>query len=58
MIQELEVEILENLIHQEQHIEILDKIVRSLRNNEIPMVRIKWGYHSSKEAIWKVEKDM
>ena len=58
VIQEPEVEISEDLTYQEQPIEILDRIVRKLRNKEIPMVKVKWNHHSSKEATWEVEKDM
>ena len=58
MIQEPEVEILEDLTYQEKPIEILDRMVRKLRNREIPMVKVKWNHHSSKEATWGMEKDM
>ena len=33
-------------------------MVQKLRSKEIPMVQVKWGHHSSKEATWEVEKDM
>ena len=54
VIQEPEVEILEDLTYQEKPIEILDRMVRKLRSKEIPMVKVKWNHHSSKEAIWEV----
>ena len=41
VIQEPEVEISEDLTYQEQPIEILDRMVRKLRNKEIPMVKVK-----------------
>ena len=52
MIQEPEIEISEDLTYQEQPIEILDRMVRKLKNKEIPMVKVKWNHHSSKEATW------
>ena len=58
VIQEPEVEISEDLTYQEQPIKILDRMVRKLRNKEIPMVKVKWNHHSSKEATWEVGKDM
>ena len=58
VIQEPEVELSEDLTYQEQPIEILDRMVRKLRSKEIPMVKVKWNHHSSKEATWEVEKDM
>ena len=58
VIQEPEVELSEDLTYQEQPIEILDRMVRKLRSKEIPMVKVKWNHHSSKEATWEAEKDM
>ena len=58
VIQEPEVKISEDLTYQEQPIEILDRMIRKLRNKKIPMVKVKWGHHSSKKATWEVEKDM
>ena len=58
VIQEPEVELSEDLTYQEQPVEILDRMVRKLRNKEIPMVKVKWNHHSSKEATWEVQRDM
>ena len=52
MIPEPEIAMSEDLTYQEQPIEILDRMVRKLRNREIPMVKVKWNHHSSKEATW------
>ena len=46
MIQEPEIVISEDLTYQEQPIEILDRMVRKLKNKEIPMVKVKWNHHS------------
>ena len=58
VIQEPEIAMSEDLTYQEQPIEILDRMARKLRNKEIPMVKVKWDHHSSKEATWEVENDM
>ena len=58
VIQEPEVELSEDLTYQEQPVEILDRMVRKLRNKEIPMVKVKWNHHSSNEATCDVERDM
>ncbi|XP_048228301.1 uncharacterized protein LOC125369566 [Ricinus communis] len=53
-----EIEVSEKLTYVEESIQILDRQVRKLRNKEIPMVKVKWSQHSSKEATWEVEKHM
>ena len=53
VIQEPEIEISKDLTYQEQPIEILDRMARKLRNREIPMVKVKWNHHSSKETTWE-----
>ena len=53
VIQEPEIAMSEDLTYQEQPVEILDRMVRKLRNKEIPMVKVKCNYHSSKEATWE-----
>ena len=53
-----EIEVSEELTYEEEPVEILDRQVRRLRNREIPMVLVKWSFHSPKEATWEVESDM
>ncbi|KAL0367515.1 UNVERIFIED_CONTAM: hypothetical protein Sradi_3641600 [Sesamum radiatum] len=55
---EPEVEISEGLIYMKEPIEILDWSIKRLRNKEISMVKVKWSYHSPREATWKVEENM
>ena len=52
----LEIEVSEKLTYVEEPDEILDRQVRKLRSKEIPMVKVKWSQHSSKEATWEVEE--
>ena len=53
-----EIEFLEQLTYIEEPVEVLDRQVRKLRSKEIPMVKVKWSQHSSKEATWEVEEHM
>ena len=58
IVQEPEIEIFEKLTYVEEPIEILDRRVKQLRNKKIPMVKVKWSYHSLREVTWKVEEHM
>ncbi|KAL0327474.1 UNVERIFIED_CONTAM: Transposon Tf2-11 polyprotein [Sesamum angustifolium] len=55
---DLEIEIIEELTYVEEPTEILDRSVRKLRNKEIPMVKVKWGHHSSRKLTWEVKEHM
>ena len=55
---EPEIEVSETLTYVEEPVEILDRKVKKLRNKEIPIVKVKWSYHSPKEATWEVEDQM
>ncbi|KAK4389767.1 hypothetical protein Sango_2313700 [Sesamum angolense] len=54
----LKIEISEGLTYEEEPIETLDRSMKKLRNKEIPMVKIRWSHHSSREATWEVEEKM
>ena len=58
IVHEPEIEVFETLTYVEEPVEILDRKVKKLRNKEIPIVKVKWSYHSSKEATWEVEDQM
>ena len=58
ILQEPEIEISEGLKYVEGPVEILDKKVKKLRNKEIPIVKVKWCYHSPREATSEVEEQM
>ena len=48
----------EDLSSEEVLVEILDKLVKWLRNKEIDTVKVLWRNHLLKGAMWKAEADM
>ncbi|KAL0536965.1 hypothetical protein IC582_025928 [Cucumis melo] len=51
-------EIDENLSYTEQPVKVLAREVKTLRNKEIPLVKILWRNHQVEEATWEREDDM
>ncbi|KAL0540408.1 hypothetical protein IC582_024645 [Cucumis melo] len=51
-------EIDENLSYVEQPVEVLAREVKTLRNKEIPLVKVLWRNHRVEEATWEREDDM
>ncbi|KAL0537039.1 hypothetical protein IC582_026007 [Cucumis melo] len=51
-------EIDENLSYAEQLVEVLAREVKTLRNKEIPLVKVLWRNHRVEEATWEREDDM
>ncbi|KAL0540047.1 hypothetical protein IC582_024275 [Cucumis melo] len=51
-------EIDENLSYTEQPVEMLAREVKTLRNKEIPLVKVLWRNHRIEEATWEREDDM
>ncbi|KAL0560509.1 hypothetical protein IC582_000914 [Cucumis melo] len=51
-------EIDENMSYTEQPVEILAREVKTLRNKEIPLVKVLWRNHRIEEATWEREDDM
>ncbi|TYK26028.1 pol protein [Cucumis melo var. makuwa] len=51
-------EIDENLSYTEQPVEVLARVVKMLRNREIPLVKVLWWNHRVEEATWEREDDM
>ncbi|KAA0063860.1 pol protein [Cucumis melo var. makuwa] len=51
-------EIDENLRYTEQPVEVLAREVKTLRNKEIPLVKVLWQNHRVEEATWEREDDM
>ncbi|KAL0556775.1 hypothetical protein IC582_005291 [Cucumis melo] len=51
-------EIDENLSYVEQPVEVLAREVKTLRNKEIPLVKVLWRNHRLEEATWEREDDM
>ncbi|XP_070042750.1 uncharacterized protein [Nicotiana tomentosiformis] len=52
------VEINDDLTHDEEPVEILDRQVRRLRTKDIASVKVLWPNHDVEEAIWEAEEDM
>ncbi|KAL0544204.1 hypothetical protein IC582_019317 [Cucumis melo] len=51
-------EIDENLSYVEQPLEVLAREVKTLRNKQIPLVKVLWRNHRVEEATWEREDDM
>ncbi|KAL0562068.1 hypothetical protein IC582_002518 [Cucumis melo] len=51
-------EIDENLSYVEQPVEVLAREVKTLRNKEIPLVKVLWRNHRIEEATWEREDVM
>ncbi|KAL0537247.1 hypothetical protein IC582_026222 [Cucumis melo] len=51
-------EIDENLSYVEQPVEVLAREVKTLRNKQIPLVKVLWRNHRVEEATWEREEDM
>ncbi|KAL0548854.1 hypothetical protein IC582_013330 [Cucumis melo] len=51
-------EIDKNLSYVEQPVEVLAREVKTLRNKEIPLVKVLWRNHRVEEATWEREDDM
>ncbi|KAL0558781.1 hypothetical protein IC582_003363 [Cucumis melo] len=51
-------EIDENLSYTEQPVKVLAREVKTLRNKEIPLVKVLWRNHQVEEATWEREDDM
>ena len=52
------IEIHEDLSLQEKPVQILDFKVKTLRNKEIPLVKVLWRNQTVEEATWEREADM
>ncbi|XP_038902328.1 uncharacterized protein LOC120088964 [Benincasa hispida] len=48
----------ENLSYEEKPVRILAKVVKTLLNKEIVLVKILWQNHQFEEAIWEREDEM
>ncbi|KAL0546091.1 hypothetical protein IC582_015996 [Cucumis melo] len=51
-------EIDESLSYVEQPVEVLAREVKTLRNKQIPLVKVLWRNHRVEEATWEREDDM
>ncbi|XP_017644386.1 uncharacterized protein LOC108485035 [Gossypium arboreum] len=53
-----EVEVRPDLTFEEELVQILDCDVKVLRRKSVPLVKVLWHNHSSKEAMWEPEEAM
>ena len=52
------IELRPNLTYEEEPVEILAREVKELRNKKIPLVKVLWRNHKTKEATWESEETM
>ena len=52
------IEIHEDLSFKEKPVRILDHKTKTLRNKEIPLVKVLWQNQKMKEATWERENEM
>ncbi|XP_040946244.1 uncharacterized protein [Gossypium hirsutum] len=53
-----EIEVRPDLTFEEESIQILDRDVKVLRRKSIPLVKVLWHNHNTKEATWEPENAM
>ncbi|KAL5570000.1 hypothetical protein UlMin_026575 [Ulmus minor] len=52
------IELHEDLSYEEKPVQILDRKIKTLRNKEIPLVKVLWRNKKTKEATWEREEEM
>ena len=58
VIQPEQIEIQPDLTYEEEPVEILAYEVKQLRNKRVPLVKVLWKNHATKEATWESEEVM
>ncbi|KAK6163775.1 hypothetical protein DH2020_000639 [Rehmannia glutinosa] len=53
-----ELDVSNNLSHEESPIAILGKQVPKLRNREVPLMLVQWSRHGKEEATWEREEEI
>ena len=48
----------EDLSYEEKPVQILAREEKVLRNKVVPLVKVLWRNHKTKEATWERENDM
>ena len=48
----------EDLTYKEYPIRILGQRVKELKSNTIPLVKVLWSHHGTKEATWEMEESI
>ncbi|XP_028084850.1 uncharacterized protein LOC114285967 [Camellia sinensis] len=44
--------------YEERPIQIVNQMIKMLRNKEVPLVKVDWKNHGGIYATWEIEKDM
>ncbi|KAL5542035.1 hypothetical protein UlMin_009745 [Ulmus minor] len=52
------IELHEDLSYEEKPVQILDRKIKTLRNKEIPLVKVLWRNQKTEEATWEREEEM
>ena len=52
------IELRPDLTYEEELVEILSREVKELRNKKIPLVKVLWRNHKTKEATWESDETM
>ena len=52
------IELHEDLSYEEKPVQILDCKIKTLRNKEIPLVKVLWRNKKTEEATWEREEEM
>ena len=52
------IELHEDLSYEEKSVQILDCKIKTLRNKEIPLVKVVWRNQKTEEATWEWEEEM
>ena len=52
------IEIQEDLSFEEKLVQILDYKIKTLRNKDIPLVKVLWRNQKTEEATWEREEEM
>ena len=58
VIQPQAIQIKDDMSYEEKPVEILDRKTKTLRNKEIPLVKVLWRNHKIEEATWEREDIM
>ena len=52
------IKLIPDLTYEEEPVEILAREVKELQNKQIPLLKLLWRNHKTKEAMWESEQVM
>lgn len=53
-----EIQLPKNFNYKKKSVQILDKRIKQLRNQQIPLVKVFWKNHKVEKAAWDIEQIM